>query len=230
MRVAITILAITMAVSAPLAQEDCAPYLPPLPVTAQSANNASTSPPPPAVLSVREGGAAGDRLIFLGDSLTAGAGPEGMSMSYPNLVSSNLGERTFTVYGRGGTSTSTLAELFIDMPKPDGTYIFWGGHVGRNTPEEIVADLTRMQATIGENKYLVLSVLPGNYAGHSDQLERRKRVDTANTLLSKAFPENFVVVGSDLACEDLTDTIHMRASGLIKVGNTVAAEIKRRGW
>ncbi len=194
---------------------------------------APSKAPPPRFI-VKRGGIVEPTLVFLGDSLTQGAGVSDTTQTYPMQVIENIAqpERRYEIYAIGGQDSTTLSTLFGEHRIPaKAVLIIW---LGRNNnlskPEVVVADISQVLLQHPVSNFLVLSVLRGRYESEQPGGERYKQIAALNEKLKAEFSSNFVDVGTELNCSDRIDNVHLDSNGYKKIANIVADELRRRSW
>jgi lysophospholipase L1-like esterase len=179
------------------------------------------------------GGETGDRLVFVGDSLTLGVGTSNPRRNMPSDVSALFGDggRRFKVIGIQGAMAPMMRDAFMrETLEPTDVVIIWLGRIGVSNPTT-VPSIKEITEHVPSGKYLVLSVihrvdfefeLPGTRAYDA--------VTELNAELSRTFAGRFVTVGEDVGRGNHSDELHLNDSGYAKIAKTVFAEIGARGW
>lgn len=223
------------------AEEYCDPWQPPAPPAVAIAAEAAVPAPPPAVavapaaprlpptaFTPTGADGIGPSLIFLGDSLTEGAGATAPEFAYPALVA---GARAFTVYASAGQTSTVLSSIFkgVDLPE-DAVVIIWMGRNNFRDTAVVLHDIANTVEQIGDRHYLVLGMISGRYYSEQPGREGFAAMSILNGALAAAYPHNFVPLGDDLLCSDRVDAIHLGDDGQRKIADTVGAAIAARGW
>ncbi|MEK6744295.1 MAG: SGNH/GDSL hydrolase family protein [Nitrospirota bacterium] len=178
-----------------------------------------------------------------GDSLTNGAGGNGTT--YPAVLSSLFGYRNVhNNNNAGGTSVDIRARFEADIAVHAGDFtIIWAGRNNYTDPTQVKADIAAMVAALpSPRRFLVMSVLNGNYAG-SEYLgfANYNLIIALNNDLAALYPDNYLDIRAHLVSlydpgtpQDVTDfgndippstlrsdAIHLNAAGYTAVGNRV---------
>jgi lysophospholipase L1-like esterase len=186
-------------------------------------------------------------LVAWGDSLTAGTGTTGGSLSadaYPYRLGTllHLGTINLGVGGESSTQIKTrlLAAATSVWSKPT---IIWAGRNNFSAPATVKADIAAMVASLGHTNYIVLSVLNGSgtteWAGQSDYITiTQLNADLAATygaryldvrsylvsLYDAAQPQDVIDHGHDVPPASLRfDGIHLNNAGYQAVANYIYA-------
>lgn len=176
-----------------------------------------------------------DTNIFSwGDSLTQGTG--GGGVTYPNSLST-LTNFTITNKGVGGeTSTQIKDRLVADVANYNKSVVIWAGRNNYTSPETVKADIATMVATLGHTRYLVCSVLNGNYGGEYKGNIYYDQIVQLNNDLKSTYGDKYVELREylvslhDNSTQDLldfsrdippyslrSDDIHLNGTGYLKV-------------
>jgi len=176
------------------------------------------------------GGSQGEPILFLGDSLTSGAGLD-LASAYPAVTSRLLGDRRFVNMGVGGETSAQIRARFLALNDHRRCpAVIWAGRNNWSDPDGVMADIEAMAAGIERGRYLVLSVIAGTYAEERPGTPGRERMDGLNRRLAERYGERFVEVGSLLDDEDRFDRIHLTGGGQAKIARRVAEAIRAAGW
>lgn len=139
-------------------------------------------------------------LAHWGDSLTAGTG-SGAAGPYPKVVAnSGLRGRWFFNGGVGGDTSTQVKTRFMagDPGLAPATTIIWAGRNNYTSPATVKADIAAMIATLTHSRYLVLSIINGDYSneyiGHTDY----PTIITLNADLATLYGTRFVDVRTPL--------------------------------
>ena len=158
-----------------------------------------------------------------GDSLTAG-NEDGTGVTYPNVLSANLGNRMVYNGGVGGqTSIQIAARMLADTAKSSWTTVIWAGRNNYSSPSQVESDIAAMVASLGSNThYLVLSVLNGS-GSESIGDANYNQIISINTYLASTYSGHYLDIRSYLASQTaLTDAgITPSAQDLTDIGNGV---------
>ncbi|MBN8998808.1 MAG: SGNH/GDSL hydrolase family protein [Rhizobiales bacterium] len=207
---------------------------PRLPDPPKKAASQPDKPRPPPEFLVRTGGDSdqGGRLVFLGDSLTAGSTASSPEFRLAPQVSDLYGGRRYESYANGGLTSTQIRNLASrESFPPDAVVIIWAGRNNAGKPDVVAADVQAIVDQIAPRRYLVLSVLhPLFDAGYTPGDPEYEGYARVNRKLAETFPHNFVVVGADFECGDRADNTHPDDSGYTKVAAAVHAALQERGW
>ena len=167
-----------------------------------------------------------------GDSLTAGAGASS-GLAYPVLARTMFTPtRTIFVHGFGSrTSTEIRLELLAAPPTERGevTWI-WVGRNNYSDPETVISDIAQRVAALGHDRYLIGSIINGNYSveragtpGYAQLMALNARlkaiygsrfVDLRAALIAAASPGDAEDVRADIVPRSLRfDNIHLNDAG-----------------
>lgn len=167
-----------------------------------------------------------------GDSLTAGAGAT-KGLAYPVVARTMFTPtRSIFVHGFGSrTSTEILAQFLAAPPTERGEVTWlWVGRNNYRDPETVIADIAQMVAALGHDRYLVGSIINGNYAveragtpGYAELMALNARlkaiygsrfVDLRASLIAAAGPGDAEDVQADIVPRSLRyDNIHLNDAG-----------------
>ncbi|MDQ0322422.1 lysophospholipase L1-like esterase [Pararhizobium capsulatum DSM 1112] len=221
-----TLLAISGTLSA---QEVC--DWPPAP--AAKAKLAAQPPPMPTSFPVVGGAGAKPELIFLGDSLTKGAGATNQSLAFPAITLGSLdGERrAYRVLALGGHKSTIITNLFLKERIPKKSVVIaW---VGRNNFDDfdgVTRDISRISAFLGDRNYLFLAILRAGNKKEAAGTPRGEQLTHVNEWLKKIYPDNFIDVNEEIKCDDRADPVHLNDKGYAKVAAKVARVLMAKGW
>jgi lysophospholipase L1-like esterase len=193
-------------------------------------------------------------LVFTGDSLTAGTGASAAAARFPNVVANAPTRgRWFHNGGGGGDSSTTIKNrlLAYNADFLYGTQIIWAGRNNYSDPTTVKSDIAAMVAGLSHSRYLILSIINGDYAGEYLGGAEHGMITTLNTDLATLYGSRFVDVRAPLvalgapgaAQENATDyghdvppsgarsdSIHLDDDGYDLVGDTVYAKLVALGW
>lgn len=188
----------------------------------------------PPTFSVKKGGDAGHAIVFLGDSLTQGAGVSSFSDTFPMQVLAKLRpqNRRYEIYAIGGQTSTTLRELFIEETIPkDSVMVIW---IGRNNdlskPNVVIDDINRVIQAHSVSRFIILSILRGRYKAEQPGEGRYLRIVDLNRQLKSTFGENYVDVSEQLNCNDRVDNIHLNSVGYSKIAAAVTKVLLSKSW
>ncbi|MGH7604148.1 MAG: SGNH/GDSL hydrolase family protein [Gemmatimonadaceae bacterium] len=110
-------------------------------------------------------GWANRNVTAWGDSLTDGQ-PFTRAESYPTALATLLPDRVVTNEGIGGeTSTQVLARMLADTTHRHDVTVIWMGRNNLQEPGRIEADVAAAVKSLGSSRYIVLSILNGDFYG-----------------------------------------------------------------
>jgi lysophospholipase L1-like esterase len=179
---------------------------------------------------IMAGGSQGEPILFLGDSLTSGAGVD-LADAFPAVASRLLGGRRFVNMGVGGETSAQIRARFLAF-EDHGRYpaVIWAGRNNWSDPDTVLADIEAMAAGIDGGRFLVLSVIAGTYAEERPGTPGGERIEALNDRLAERYGAHFVEVGSLLDDADRWDQIHLNRAGQAKIARRVAEAIRAAGW
>jgi len=101
-----------------------------------------------------------------GDSLTEGLKETGVYSAnpWPKLLQSALGRMVYNAGVAGQTSTQIKDRQIAETYTNYGTQIIWAGRNNYTSPTTVKADIASMVAHSASGRYIVLSILNGDYA------------------------------------------------------------------
>lgn len=141
----------------------------------------------------------------------------------------------------GETSTQIRTRMVADLSK-SGTYtIIWAGRNNFTSPTTVKADIAAMVASLTTTKYVVLSVLNGDFASEYSGAADYTTLTTLNNDLATIYAGHYVDVraglvagfnagipqdvidhGRDIPPSSLrSDTLHLNTAGYTLVANLV---------
>lgn len=176
-------------------------------------------------------------IFAWGDSLTNGNGAG--ATPYPTQLAT-LTSFTVTNKGVGGeTSTQIKDRLVADSANYSKSVIIWAGRNNASNPTTVKADIATMIATIGHDRYLVLSVLNGTNEPSGNTLYNTivqlnndlsvlygdKYIDVRRLLVDAYdpnIPQDVIDFANDVPPSSLrTDSIHLNTAGYAIVAEAV---------
>jgi lysophospholipase L1-like esterase len=179
------------------------------------------------------GGESGDRLLFVGDSLTLGIGASNPHRNMPGDVSAAFGEggRRFKVLAvQGATALLMRDAYFREALQPGDVTVIWLGRSGVTNPTTLPA-IRDIAAHAPGGRYLVLSILPRVYYAYEKPGSRTyAAVMKLNADLAGAFGDRILPVGADIGPADHSDELHLNDIGYAKVAKIVFDAVQARGW
>lgn len=177
------------------------------------------------------GGSNGSPLVFVGDSLTAGAGATTLRHAYPEQLSGLLGDRRFEVIARGGADSDTILADFEGRAIPeDAVTLIWVGRNNYINPLQVVGDIARIVELLPNKRFLVLSILKGAYANEAPGQPGSAAIDSLNAALEQQYSYRFLPVGQSITAADRTDNIHLNDVGYAEIAAEVKANLQAKGW
>lgn len=196
-------------------------------------------------------------LFFMGDSLTVGTGATG-GLTYPYDVAASWSPRRWYYNGGvGGETSSQILDryLALDSGYRGGTLLIWAGRNNYSNSAQVQADIAAMVAAHnladGNNRYLVLSIINGDYANEYIGQSGWTQIVDLNAALASTYGTRFVDVRGPLveagapsgAYPDPTayaenipasgvrsDQIHLNNAGYAIVAELATAKIISFGW
>jgi lysophospholipase L1-like esterase len=193
-------------------------------------------------------------LVFPGDSLTAGTGASSTATQYPSVVASSYSRaRSFINEGVGGETSTQIKDRVVafNLARLSSTQIIWAGRNNYTSPTTVKADIAAMIAAFGHTRYLVLSIINGDYAseyaGEADYLTLTglnsdlaalygaRFVDVRTPLVALGAPGGFAANPTDYA-RDIPpsgvrlDNVHLLDAGHAVVAAAVYAKLLANGW
>ncbi|MNG66028.1 GDSL-like Lipase/Acylhydrolase [compost metagenome] len=184
------------------------------------------------------------QVLAWGDSLTIGSG--GGGTTYPSALSV-LTNFTISNKGVGGeTSTQIKNRLVAEPLNYSKSVIIWAGRNNYTDPTTVKADIATMISTIGHTRYLVLSILNGDFASEYINQTNYNIIVQLNNDLQALYGEKYIdirkllVNAHNQTAQDLidfandipptslrSDQIHLNAAGYTKVAEFIN---QRLGW
>ncbi|WP_377292337.1 SGNH/GDSL hydrolase family protein [Rhizobium sp. SG2393] len=200
--------------------------------------------------------AAGMRPIAcFGDSLTQGIrnmgkDPTATVTNYPSRVQALSGRIVYNGGMSGQTSTQIGKRAETDNIMNGAVNVIWAGRNNYREQDTVLSDIAKIVNHIGHDRYLVLSVLNGDYETEAKGLVDYQRIVSLNTALQQLYGDRFLDIrdillkagdtGSaddradlerDIVPRSLrSDTIHLNDDGDALVGQSVANAIAAKGW
>lgn len=193
-------------------------------------------------------------LCFWGDSLTFGTGATNYQKAHP-YIAANAGTRGRWYYNGGvGGETSTQIKTRLLAANADylaATTVIWAGRNNYTDPTTVKSDIAAMIAAIGHDRYLVLSVINGDYANEYIGQSDYQTIVNLNTDLAALYGARFIDVrtplvaagapaGSNPSATDYAhdvppvglrfDNIHLLDAAYAMVGNAVYAKLSQYNW
>lgn len=202
-------------------------------------------------------GARYQNLFFYGDSLTVGASATA-GQTYPaQLVAMWPRGRWYFNGGVGGDTSSQILTRYLaaDASYQAGTLVIWSGRNNYNDAAQVKADIAAMVAAHAANgggsRYLVLSIINGDYGSEYLGQSNWQLIVNLNADLATTYGERFVDVRGPLVqagspsgiapnptdyahdippSEIRTDNVHLTNSGYGIVAAEVYAKLVEFGW
>jgi lysophospholipase L1-like esterase len=183
----------------------------------------------------------GVNLACWGDSLTQGAG----GTPYPTAIQPLTGYIIYNGGVGGETSTQIRARMIAATSRYPDTAIIWAGRNNSGASATVQADISAMVAALGHNRYLVLSILNGDYPGEESGGGGYNNIIALNNALATTYGDRYIDIRAHLVSlynpsipqdvtdhsEDIppsslrTDAIHLNTAGYAAVANKIVAEI-----
>jgi hypothetical protein len=199
-------------------------------------------------------GARSSNLVCWGDSLTAGTGATSAATAYPAVLA-NAGARGrwFKNQGVGGDTSTQIRTRFFAAPSEylNATTIFWAGRNNYTDGVTVKADIAAMVAALPHSRFLVASIINGNYAteyiGQPDYITMMalnsdlssiyggRYVDFRTPLVAAGAPAGIAPNPTDYA-NDIPpsgirfDNLHLLDPGYAIVSTTAYAKLSSFGW
>lgn len=187
-----------------------------------------------------------------GDSLTNGTGSTGGS-TYPAQAAALFApDRAVANKGVSGeTSTQIKTRMVADAVLRPRTAWIWAGRNNYTSPATVKADIAAMVASLGHDRYLVGSIINGEYTGEYSgasnyntmmqlnadlaALYGLRFVDVRTPLVAEGAPggsaENATDYGRDIVPSGLrSDNIHLLNAGYAIVASAFKAANDAMGW
>lgn len=184
-------------------------------------------------------------ISIWGDSLSAIKMPNGVRSLYEIVPT--------WVYdgGVGGDTSTQIRTRMIAAPTMYGnTTVIWAGRNNYTAPATVKADIAAMIAALGHNRYIVLSILNGDYPTEYLGQADYNTIIALNADLAALYPNNFLDVRNPLVAlydsgnaQDLIDhgrdipptsiridNIHLTPTGYNFVAAKIKAFIDAAGW
>ena len=155
-----------------------------------------------------------------GDSLTIGVG----GTPYPTQLATLFKNGRYVYNGGYGalTSTQIATRMLAATDKYGYTAIIWAGRNNYTDPTTVKADIASMVMALGHNRYIILSVMNGNYASEYQGQANYNTITQLNSDLQSLYPNNYIDIREYIIQHGLTDAgITPTAQDLIDIGNDV---------
>ncbi len=128
-----------------------------------------------------------------GDSLTNGTGSTG-GHTYPQNLQDNTGYTSYNMGIGGETSTQIKVRMLADTAKTQYNVIIWAGRNNYTDTATVLSDIAAMVSSLGHNRYLVLGVLNGDFAGESIGGSGYNYIVDLNAQLSTIYGSHYVPI------------------------------------
>jgi hypothetical protein len=126
------------------------------------------------------------------------SGTNGAISGIHGLVTLSAGVYTFTRSAAGNAISVTSAPFVVDTPYANAYALIWAGR-GDYTSSTVVSNIRKMVASLpNPGRYLVLSVLNGNYPTEVSGQPNYTKIMNLNASLKSAFPSNYLDIHSIL--------------------------------
>lgn len=179
---------------------------------------------------IRSAGSVGEPIVFLGDSLTSGAGLP-FETAYPALVSEALGNRRYVNLGVGGETSGEIRRRFLRMAGYHGRpIVVWAGRNNYADGEAVIEDIAAILAAAADPRFLVLAVPAGAYRGEQPGEAGWAQIKALNAALAARFGSRFIDPNGKIGGGQRLDQIHLNRVGHRLVADTVTDAISRAGW
>jgi lysophospholipase L1-like esterase len=178
-----------------------------------------------------------------GDSLTQGAGSS-PGLPYPIVLQNLIPGAMVVNEGIGGETSTQIEERFLANSSDRGNFtVIWAGRNNYGETAQILSDIKNMvDALPSPKKFVVLSVLNGNFPNEYIGQSGYNLIASVNKALESAYPKNFIDIRSYLISQSDTqnpqdlvdhhndvpptslrsDAIHLTAAGYALVAEEVA--------
>lgn len=133
-----------------------------------------------------------------GDSLTAGGGAQ---TPYTTPLAALVGQAVYQGGVGGETSTQIATRFLADTTHNSGFVIIWAGRNNYTDPTTVKADIAAMIAALGHTRYLVLSILNGEYTNEYSGQPGYVTMMQLNADLAALYPSNYLDVRSYLVSQ-----------------------------
>ena len=185
-------------------------------------------------------------LAGWGDSITFGTGSTIYGKGYLNQLSKISGYSFFNGGVAGETSTEIKNRFLLDTGKHSYPSIIWVGHNNYSSPTTVKSDIAAMVSALGHQRFIILSILNGEYvpqyAGNADYvtittlnndlatLYGSRYIDIRAYLVSQynpSIPQDVVDFGHDIVPSSLrSDNLHLNDLGYKKVAEKIKLSIQ----
>jgi hypothetical protein len=210
-----------------------------------------------ACTGITDSGWATRNVTAWGDSLTDGQ-PLARTDSYPAKLAALLPDRVVTNEGIGGeTSTQILSRLLADTAHRHDVTVLWMARKNLEDPARIKNDVAAAVKALGSDRYVVLSILNGDFYGtEAKGSPGYETITGINRTFLFRYPRNYLDIraylvslynpadpqdvrdhASDIPPSSLRahwnggiDLLHLSPEANAKVAERVAEFINQRGW
>ena len=158
-------------------------------------------------------------------STAAGNGPISIDGTLAGLAG------TLTATGSGGPPSATLVYTFTPTTNPgapvgcpdgskfavpqnpaDSIAVFWAGRNNYSDPTLVLADIAAMVAYHPNRKFIVLTILNGDFANETVGLANWTIITQLNAAILKAYPDNSIDIRSILVAKGAPGTPYADAT------------------
>jgi len=197
-------------------------------------------------------------------STPAGNGPMSMTGTLVGVAG------TLTAVGSGGVPSTVLQYSFTPATAPSSPVtcpadsrfvvaqdpagsiaIIWAGRNNYSAPALVLSDIAAMIAAHPNDKFIVLSILNGDFPGETSGLTNWTTITQLNTSLKSAYPNNYIDIRATLVAQgapgsayasaadfanDMVpstlrgDQIHLNQAGNGLVAAAIKTFIVNKGW
>jgi hypothetical protein len=181
-------------------------------------------------------------IAIWGDSLTPGV-QEQLRAMYPKRSVYNGG-------AAGQTSSEIRLRFEADTAHRDQVTIIWAGRNNYRAPDTVMEDVAAMVAGLGHDRFLVVSIINGDYASEHKHMSGLNTINSLNRALAMQYPGRFIQARSRLlksfdptSAQDLIDVadgippsslrqdpIHLKPAGSMVVARLIQHRIRIMGW
>lgn len=193
-------------------------------------------------------------LVGRGDSLTAGTGATSADTKWMTLLARAYWNTRDTTWnsGVGGETSTQIKDRFVGSTGGfrDATTIIWAGRNNYWQLSTVTADIAAMVAYLTTDRFLVLSVLNGDYASEYKNGSGWTQIMTLNAALQATYgshfldirtpmvaaynpsiPQDVIDFGNDIPPSSLRyDQIHHNDAGHAFDFSIIGPAILSRGW
>lgn len=172
-----------------------------------------------------------------GDSLTHGAGPSQIQIyNYPAQFTTKTGYYVFNGGVDGETSTQIKTRMLAASSRYGNMTVIWAGRNNYTSSSTVQSDIAAMVAALGHDRYIVMSIINGNYSTEWSGTTNYNTILALNSALSSTYGSHYIDVRSYLISlynpalpQDVIDHGHDVPPTSLRQGTAVSATITRSG-